>query len=183
MRDTAVSLPSEAAGPGMAEPDQLASSWCAAEPRLLAVALRFVRDREVARDVVQSAFVKAFVHRASFRGDARPATWFHRIVVNEAAMWLRSERRRERRTSDVPCSELVDPRPPLDASLDHARHLRAALRAIEALPAAQRDMVQECFVGGMSYERFARRSGEHTEAVKTRAFRARRALREAVGDR
>ena len=42
----------------------------------------------------QNAFVKALRHREQFQGDAAPSTWIHRIVINEALMWLRSERRR-----------------------------------------------------------------------------------------
>ena len=62
--------------------------------RLLAVARRFVRNEEDARDVVQSAYLSALRALADFEGTAQISTWLHRIVVNTALMQLRSRRRK-----------------------------------------------------------------------------------------
>jgi hypothetical protein len=62
--------------------------------RLRRVALRITRNPAAADDVVQSALEKALRHRAEFRGEAQPSTWLHRIAVNEALAWRRSEGRR-----------------------------------------------------------------------------------------
>src|SRR5262245_53978629 len=62
--------------------------------RLLAVARRYTRDEEEARDVVQSAYLNAYRSLASFEGSAQLSTWLHRIVVNAALMRLRSRRRK-----------------------------------------------------------------------------------------
>ena len=53
--------------------------------RLLAVARRFLRDEDLARDAVQDAFLSAFRGIHSFDGDAQLATWLHRIVVERCA--------------------------------------------------------------------------------------------------
>ena len=58
--------------------------------RMQAVALRILGDVEEARDVVQQSLITIFRSIHSFRGDARLATWIHRIVVNNALMHLRS---------------------------------------------------------------------------------------------
>ena len=44
-------------------------------PRLLAVARRFLRNEEDARDAVQDAFVSAFRGISSFEGGSRLSTW------------------------------------------------------------------------------------------------------------
>jgi RNA polymerase sigma-70 factor (ECF subfamily) len=62
--------------------------------RLLAVARRFVRSDEDARDVLQSAYLSAFRSMGEFEGSAQLGTWLHRIVVNTALMRLRSRRRK-----------------------------------------------------------------------------------------
>src|SRR2546428_13958683 len=54
--------------------------------RMLAVAQRFMRNSEDARDVVQEAFIAAFRSLNSFAGSARLSTWLHRIVINAAVM-------------------------------------------------------------------------------------------------
>src|SRR5262249_37636914 len=62
--------------------------------RLLAVARRFVRNGEDARDVVQTAYLSAFRGLDTFEGGCQLSTWLHRIVVNAALMKLRSRRRK-----------------------------------------------------------------------------------------
>lgn len=54
---------------------------------------RRVWSPEAAADVVQNAFEKGLRDCEVFRGQARPSTWVHRIVVNEAFMGLRRESR------------------------------------------------------------------------------------------
>ncbi|WP_299036794.1 RNA polymerase sigma factor SigM [uncultured Pseudokineococcus sp.] len=65
-------------------------------PRLWAVALGVLGDREEAADAVQDALVSALRAAGSFRGDAAVTTWLHRIVVNASLDRLR--RARVRRT-------------------------------------------------------------------------------------
>src|SRR6266542_4025914 len=62
--------------------------------RLLAVARRFLRDEEAARDAVQDAFLSAFRAIQGFDGHSQLSTWLHRIVVNAALMRMRVRERR-----------------------------------------------------------------------------------------
>src|ERR1044071_1771205 len=62
--------------------------------RLLAVARRFTRNEEDAKDVLQSAYLNAFRAVGEFEGNCQLSTWLHRIVVNTALMKLRSRRRK-----------------------------------------------------------------------------------------
>jgi RNA polymerase sigma-70 factor (ECF subfamily) len=62
--------------------------------RLLAVARRFVRNDEDARDVLQAAYLSAFRSMKGFEGSSQLGTWLHRIVVTTALMRLRSKRRK-----------------------------------------------------------------------------------------
>src|ERR671913_1560464 len=52
--------------------------------RLYRVARGVLGDDAEAEDVVQEAYVRAFTHLESFRGDARLSTWLTRIALNEA---------------------------------------------------------------------------------------------------
>ena len=66
--------------------------------RMWAVAVRTVRDPELAADCVQDAFIAAVRRAGSFRGEAAVTTWLHRIVVNACLDRLR----RRRPTSELP---------------------------------------------------------------------------------
>jgi RNA polymerase sigma-70 factor (ECF subfamily) len=67
---------------------------------MLAVAKRIIIDSTTAEDVVQDAFSNVFKNLEAFRGDAALKTWMHRIVVNQALMALRKQRRRKEQSID-----------------------------------------------------------------------------------
>jgi RNA polymerase sigma-70 factor (ECF subfamily) len=151
--------------------------------RMRRVALRITHDASAADDVVQGAFEKALRHAASFRREARPTTWLHRIVVNEALMWHRSEaRRRAQRARAAVGGDLAEADPgaePLEALL--ARERREQLgRAIAALRPEDADLLVRCALGETDYAAWARDHRLRPSAAKTRAFRARLALRAAL---
>ena len=63
------------------------------------LALRMVADRDLAYDVTQDAFVRAWRAIDRFRGDARFSTWIHRITVNTA--FTHRERRNRTRVDSL----------------------------------------------------------------------------------
>jgi RNA polymerase sigma-70 factor (ECF subfamily) len=71
-----------------------------ARPRLLAAALRVVRDRDEAEDVVQESLLKVCRHLTRFEGRSAFSTWLHRIVVNTSLDRLR---RLQVRPGRAPC--------------------------------------------------------------------------------
>ena len=156
------------------------------EPRLKAVALRFTRDPDSASDIVQNAFERVVRHGDRFRGESLVSTWLHRIVTNEALMWLRAERRRARlgeSARSVQSEHAMDAAgPSIDPALGPAelliqRERSARLRnEVARLPQEERDVVLCCSLAGQSYAQYGRRTGRHPAAVKSRAFRARRRL-------
>ena len=70
---------------------------------LHAVALRLLQNPADADDAVQEAFLSAFRHLDSFRGDAKLGTWLHRITVNVALQRLR---RRKRQAEDAELGDI-----------------------------------------------------------------------------
>jgi RNA polymerase sigma-70 factor (ECF subfamily) len=163
-------------------PDDLAAALSADAGRLRRVALRITRDAAAAEDAVQNALEKALRHRTEFRGEAKPSTWLHRITVNEALAWRRSEARRARRARDARVeAEASAGRGPLDELLARERRERV-LRALAGLRAEDRELLARFALEG-GHAGFARAAGLATTVAKTRAFRARRALRAALAER
>jgi RNA polymerase sigma factor (sigma-70 family) len=54
------------------------------ERRVYVAAVSVLQNEADAEEVAQEAFLKAFVHLHSFRGDAKFSTWLIQIAVNEA---------------------------------------------------------------------------------------------------
>jgi RNA polymerase sigma-70 factor, ECF subfamily len=73
--------------------------------RAYRTALGIVRDRGLAADVTQDAYVSAFRDRGGFRGDVPATAWFHRILVNAALTGLR---RKSSRPREIPPDEVFE---------------------------------------------------------------------------
>lgn len=60
--------------------------------RALSASFSVVKNRELAEDIVQDSFLKAYKNLGQFRGDASFTTWFLRIVVNESIKHIRRKK-------------------------------------------------------------------------------------------
>lgn len=60
--------------------------------RVFRLLLRMTRSQDVAEDLAQETYLKAFAAVATFDGRATVATWLYRIAVNEALQWLRRKK-------------------------------------------------------------------------------------------
>jgi RNA polymerase sigma-70 factor, ECF subfamily len=154
--------------------------------RLLAVARRFTRNDEDARDVVQSAYLSAFRGLNEFEGACQMSTWLHRIVVNTALMHLRSRRRKPEDSIDVllpafqqdghHVEQFSNWCAPADQLLER-KQTRATVRAcIQRLPENYREVLILRDIEELSTREAAEALSMTSTAVKVRLHRARRAL-------
>jgi RNA polymerase sigma-70 factor (ECF subfamily) len=146
------------------------------EPNIYRFGLRMCGNEDAAREVLQETLLAAFRYLPGFRGDAALSTWLYQI----ARSFCIKERRGQHPTASIDedgAAELVDPAPQPDARA-HARQIGEALsRAIEALPAEQREVLLLRDVEGLSAEQAAEIVGIEVGALKSRLHRARMALR------
>jgi RNA polymerase sigma-70 factor (ECF subfamily) len=152
-----------------------------ARPRLLAVAMRIVRDRDDAEDVVQEALLKVCRSLTRFEGRSAFTTWLHRIVVNAGLDRLRRHQaRRERYASDdddrdfAPIDMVDEQTPERVAS---RRETGAAVRgALARLSPAHREVLERREFDGESYRDLARLVHCPVGTVMSRLHHARHRL-------
>ena len=133
-------------------------------------AWHLTRDRPLAEDVTQEAFLRAFRFLGGFRGDRKFGSWLFSIGRNCAMDALRRQRRSQ------PWDEETMPRTVADPSA--RAELDAALRTISA---EHRETFLLVEVFGLSYQETADVQGVAVGTVKSRMFRAREALCKAIG--
>jgi RNA polymerase sigma-70 factor (ECF subfamily) len=143
--------------------------------------LRGVADRAGdAEELLQDAWVKAFQHLATFRGEARFSTWVARIAIHEAGARARRGRRFEA-LSPVVEEALRAPRGEEPLHRAETSELRRLLEeAIDGLSPALRAVLVLRDVEGLSTAETAAALDLSAEAVKVRLHRARTALRGAL---
>jgi len=155
--------------------------------RLFRIARSVVRDDAEAEDVLQEAYTRAFANFESFRGDSSLLTWLTSIVLNESRGRLRRRRTlvqvdRIEAAQNRGAEIVMFPSGKSDPEEDAARsQIRGMLeRAVDDLPEPFRIVfimrdVEEC-----SIEETAASLDLRPQTVKTRLFRARKLLREAL---
>lgn len=134
-------------------------------------ALCMTGSPDVAEDILQLSFIKAYQHLAEVRG--RFDAWVFRIVANGCKDWLKNIRRSHLSyDEDDQPSVYATPDEELDRS-----ELRTDLDgALAALPASLREAFIMKHVEGRSYEEMADLLGTTVGALKMRVHRAREAL-------
>lgn len=144
------------------------------------LALRLLADRELAADVSQEAFVRAWRAMPQFRGDALFSTWMHRITVNVA--WTQRRRQLRHRADPIdeafiePAAETISPERAAE-SADVSDRLREALASLSA---PVRAVVVLKDVYGWRHGEIADHLGITVTAAKVRLHRGRRALRDRL---
>jgi RNA polymerase sigma-70 factor (ECF subfamily) len=154
---------------------------------MLAVARRFLRDEDDARDAVQDAMVAAFKAMRFFREDARLSTWLHRITVNACLMKMRAARRRPTARIDDVLPRFDDSGHRIEEDTERASLIEDAIDAplvrtrvracIQKLPDAYRAVLLCRDIEELDTAETAKLLGISPENVKTRLHRARQALR------
>ncbi len=155
------------------------------EATLLRLAQRLVRNDNDAQEVLQEVFITTWKKLGGFEDRAQISSWLYRVTVNASLMHLRLRKRRissvsfegEEPRSDVwTTSEGSSLRP--DQQLE-TQELRDVLQdAVGRLPPILRSVLVIRDIQGCSTREAGQMLGLTDVAVKTRLFRARRALRE-----
>jgi RNA polymerase sigma-70 factor (ECF subfamily) len=156
---------------------------------LFRVARSILGNDADAEDALQEAYIAAYLHVATFRGEAKVLTWLTRIVVNQALARQRS-RVRDRRVvpfaepREVPRAESLeavpDPAETPESETIRGDIRRLLERKIDALPVAFRTVFMLREVSDLSAEETAACLSIPEATVRTRLFRARGLLREAL---
>jgi RNA polymerase sigma-70 factor (ECF subfamily) len=137
-------------------------------------AVAMVLDHDVAADMVQDTFVRAYTRLSTCRKRDRFRAWIFQMLRNRCLDHLKDVRRR-----NVPLDRALDVE---DAAEEPIRRMeRARLRgeiakALDQLPDAQREAFLMHYVEELPYETMADLLGASVSALKMRVLRARDTL-------
>lgn len=157
---------------------------------MLASARRIVRDRSLAEDCVQDAFINVFKNLDGFKGQSRLRTWMHRIVVNQALMALRARNRLKEMpiddllpTFDANGCRLEDPWTSFETPeslLARSQTLDTVVSLIDKMPDIYRIVLLLRDIEDLSTSEVAKMLELSESNVKVRLHRARAGLRQLL---
>jgi RNA polymerase sigma-70 factor (ECF subfamily) len=144
------------------------------------LAVRILRDRALAEDAVQEAFLAVWRSAGAFSAErAKPSTWILTLVHRRAVdLVRREERRRADPIDDLPhaAGEATDE----EADLRSRR--RVVQEALRRLPDEQREALELAYYGGFSQSELAERLGQPLGTIKSRMFTGLARLRDLLAE-
>ena len=156
------------------------------QSRLISTVYKYVKERQLAEDIVQEAFIKSYKSIDSFREESSFYTWVYRIAVNTAKNYLVSSKRRaELVMSDLSQDESFYPEKlDVDSPYDilKANELRdLILDTLSTLVEETRTALSLREFDGLSYEQISEIVKCPVGTVRSRIFRGREVIEEVVG--
>jgi RNA polymerase sigma-70 factor (ECF subfamily) len=144
-------------------------------PQLYRFAFWLARDRQVAEDVLQEAYLRAWTSRESLEAEGALKGWLLTIVRREHARLYE-----RKRLPTVPVDDLVASDSP-ELAVAEQKDVMDMRRAIFALDADYREPLVLQVLMGHTTDEIAAELGLTQGAVLTRLFRARHKLRQQLG--
>lgn len=153
--------------------------------RMLGVALRIVRQRQVAEDVIHDAFISIWTKAGSYDGTrGAPLTWMYSIVRHQALNAVRDGQREV--TAEEESIEADESASPwnIETQIADSFELRADVGRLHAclmqLDAAKRNSILFAYIDGCSHSEIAERLGAPLGTVKAWIKRGISSLRECM---
>ena len=164
--------------------NQLVKRW---ERPIFALAYRTLGREEDARDVTQETFLRAFRALSGFKGDAKFSSWLYRIALNLCRDWMRKERRAPLVAvpEDVDVEQMAVAQGPVETVEDLAARAelsREVAKAMERLPAEQRQAIILKEYHGLTFQEIADLMKCPLSTVKTRVYQGLSTLRKQLAE-
>lgn len=135
--------------------------------KLFAVALRILRQRELAEEVLQEAFIKVWERAGDFDPSiAAPMTWMATIVRNRSLDEVR-KRSGKSFVNDGALDHLESDDEPVLSLLERQDDVGRLMRCLETLEPEKKQMVRLAYLDGMSREDLALKFDKPEGTVKT----------------
>jgi RNA polymerase sigma-70 factor (ECF subfamily) len=147
--------------------------------RVFSLVIGIVRNNEVAEEIAQDVFIKAYTSLKKFRRDAGFSTWLYRIAYNTAISETRKRKIPQRsfdeqleRTATIEAEEH-------DTETSETKQ-RLLEKALELLPAEEKMILMLYYFEDNSVEEISKSTGLTASNVKVRLFRLRNKLKELM---
>ncbi len=151
-------------------------------PKAHAIARRVLKSEQDAEEAVQDAFGKVWVHAAHFDVEkAAFGTWFYRILIHACYDKLRREPPKHADIDEM-AEVLADGEETIEARAMGSQESVQVRKAVQLLPDRQRMAVVLSYFEEMTNPEAAAAMGIHVKALEGLLVRARRTLREVLGE-
>tara|TARA_B100000886_G_C20342258_1_gene457129 strand:- start:284 stop:868 length:585 start_codon:yes stop_codon:yes gene_type:complete len=148
---------------------------------VFSLAYKLTGNREMANDVAQEAFIRAWKAIEKFRGDSTFSTWIYRITVNTA--WTLRRKAKKHNTLNIDDTYepiIIDEKKDPELVAINSDLSSVLINALDKIPIEQRIIVELKNIEGRSHKEIAEYLGISVTAAKVRLHRAHQKLRQIL---
>lgn len=143
---------------------------------LVRLAFSYVKDVEIAKDMVQNSFIKCYKNMESFQYDAHIKTWLYRITINECKDYLKSWNYKMVQVKSFIHETAKSIIPSTEKTVIDKYNNEKIKDTIFSLPKIYREVVYLYYYNSLTTEEIAKVLGISVNTVKTRLRRAKQRL-------
>ena len=146
-------------------------------PKMLAVCMRYAKDKDEAQDILQEGFIKMFKNMNNYRGEGSLEGWIRRIMVHSAI-----SRYRKAKTMML-VDDFAEQNIPMGSN-DNANGLEAQdlMQMVEELPTTYRSVFNMYAIEGYSHQEISGKLGMTELLSRTTLHRARTILKNKLNE-
>ena len=148
---------------------------------VFSLAYKLTGNREMANDVAQESFIRAWKAIEKFRGDSTFSTWIYRITVNTA--WTLRKKAKKHNTLNIEDTYepiVIDEKKDPELVAINSDLSSVLVSALDKIPVDQRIIVELKNIEGRSHKEIAEILGISVTAAKVRLHRAHQKLRQIL---
>jgi len=147
---------------------------------LVRLAFSYVKDAEIAKDMVQNTFIKCYKSLDSFRFDAQIKTWLYRITINECKDYLKSWNYKMVHVKSFINETAKSILPSTEKTVLDKYNNEEIKDKIFSLPKVYREVVYLYYYDSLTTEEIANVLDVSVNTVKTRLRRAKQRLESMI---
>ena len=150
---------------------------------VFSLAFKLSGDRDLANDIAQESFIRAWRAIEKFRGDSAFSTWIYRITVNTA--WTLRKKAKKHSLANIEDTQepiVIDEKKDPELIAINSDLSFVLKQALNKLPMEQRIIVELKNIEGRSHKEIAEYLGITVTAAKVRLHRAHQKLRVLLED-
>ncbi len=147
---------------------------------LVRLAFYYVKDAEVAKDMVQNTFIKCYKNIDSYRFEAKIKTWLYRITINECKDYLKSWHYKMVQVKSFVNETAKSVLPSIEKTVIDKYNNEVIKDIIFSLPKVYKEVVYLFYYDSLTTEEIAEVLDIPMNTVKTRLRRAKQRLESMI---
>ena len=144
-------------------------------PKMLAVCMRYAKDKDEAQDILQEGFIKMFKNMNNYRGEGSLEGWVRRIMVHSAI-----SRYRKAKTT-ILVDDFAEQNIPVSTSRNgNSLEAQELMNMVQELPTTYRSVFNMYAIEGYSHQEISGKLGMSELLSRTTLHRARTILKDKL---